>query len=166
MRRISDGAIRGETSFMHYRLQAVMNPRFSAHVEGDFCRKFEYLISCPSPKLILESGSSSCYGLNSVLMEALFEGKYSIVNYGCTAHTSGPFYLEMISHFVGPGDIVIHAPEIDTVQAGLCTFSMTLYRVVEMYYSCFEYVDVGHYTKIFSSLAEFNDVRVECDEPT
>ena len=74
------------------------------------------------------------------------------------------FYLEMISHFVGEGDIVLHAPELDSVQAGSNVINPRLYQAVESYYNCFDYVDISRYANVFSSLKEFNEVRREAAE--
>ena len=62
-------------------------------------------------KMIFFSGCSMCYGLDSAMVEKAFSGEYVVIDAGLNGEFNALFQLECILPYIGPGDILIHAPE-------------------------------------------------------
>ena len=63
-------------------------------------------------KMIFFSGCSMCYGLDSSMVdEAFAEEDYVVVNAGLNGEFNALFQLQCMLPYIGPGDILIHAPE-------------------------------------------------------
>lgn len=126
--------------------------------EGLFSIKFErvrYLKD--QKKIIVVSGSSSLNGLVSPIMEEQFPG-YEVINYGTNMENSSPFFLEAISHYISPGDIVIHAPEfIGSNTMGGTNVTFKLFRANEQCYDIFRMVDLADYTNFWNGYKAFKD---------
>ena len=159
IKSIPDDAFTNTEGLRNYRLNAVRDPAYTNSTEGNYVVKWERLVSEKGPKLILVAGSSAFYGLNSPMMEELLGGKYAVVNYGTNVSSCGMFYLEALLPYIGKDDIVIHAPEYLDSTRGSTELSWKQYQATEYYYNIWRDVNIGNYTKIFSSLTEFNQYR-------
>ncbi len=146
-------------SFSTLYINAVTDPRYTAGRNGTYQIKFERLITAPSPKLVIVAGSSSAYGIDSARLEKNLSGKYNVVNYGTNQGTPAAFYIEVASHFMGEGDILLDAPEPHKYQWGYNEINTTTWQIFEAAYDAFSYVDIRNYTKIFTSFAAFNRTR-------
>ncbi len=156
---IPNDVISGKHQFTNFRLSAARAPAFSNSAEGNFVIKWERLVTSEKPVLVVMSGSSSLNGLDSVMLDEAFDGKYTVVNYGTNAGTSGVFYMEVLSHFMGEGDILIDAPEVGNTQDGGVEITWRLFRGTEMYINVWRYVDISRYKNLFSELTAFNKER-------
>lgn len=156
---IPNDVISGTHKFTNFRLSAARAPAFSNSAEGNFVIKWERLVTSDKPVMVVMSGSSSLNGLDSPMLEKAFDGKYNVVNYGTNAGTSGVFYMEVLSHFMGEGDILIDAPEIGNTQDGAVDITWRLFRGTEMYINVWRYVDISRYKNLFSELTAFNKER-------
>lgn len=164
--QIGDDSFKGCSSLQKLYVNAVTNPRYTNHRDGTYQIKLERLLTAPSPKLVMVSGSSSAYGLDSKLLEDKLGGQYHVVNYGAKSDTTSTFYLELISHFVKEGDILIFAPEPINYQFGYNAVNTLLWQVFEAAYDAFSYVDIRHFDSVFDSFAQFNQARLQRDEQT
>lgn len=131
---------------------------YSGSVEGSFAMKYQRVRSLSAKgvkKLIVLSGSSTMYGLNSRLLGEALEGKYEIVNYGTNANTQATFYLEAMSKYLTSGDIVICAPEWDIGDVnGSNVMHWKLFRGNDQCYDIFREVDMSNYTNFFGAWQE------------
>lgn len=156
---IRDDSFTDLSGLRNFRLNAAKSPAFTNSAEGCFSEKWEWLVSSEKPVIVVVSGSSSLYGLNSAMLQSMVGNDYTVVNYGTNAGTSSVFYLEVLSHFLGEGDIVIHAPEIGDSTMGSTDITWRLMRGTEYYLNVWRYVDVSRYSHLFSQLSEFNTYR-------
>lgn len=156
---ISDHAFDQCPEFQTLHLCAAQPPRYSNHRHGTYAKKFERLITAEGKKLVVASGSSTVYGMDSLTMEQAMKGEYSVVNYGTHWRSPVLFYLDLISNFVGEGDIVIHAPETIESQLGGNSFEFNLWQMNEGAPEVFAYVDIRNYQNVFNSFADYNATR-------
>jgi len=157
-------AVAGQNNFHNFRLNAAMSFKFSNQVEGNFCRKWERLVTSDKPCIIVLSGSSSLNGLNSPMMEEAFDYKYTVVDYGTNAGTNGTLYMEFLSHFVEEGDILINAPEMGGAMAGDMNIQWKVFRGMEMLNNLWRYIDMARYTGVFGALTECNRNRAQMQD--
>lgn len=158
---IADNSFTNLSKFANFRLNAAMNPRFAGSTEGNFYVKWEKLVTTQEKnRVVVMSGSSSLYGLSTPLFEELLGGKYTVVNYGTNAGTSSSFYMEVCSHYMHEGDILIQAPcPSNSNQHGINEITWRLLRGTESYYNVFRLVDMTQYTKLFSAFTDYNNER-------
>jgi hypothetical protein len=156
---ITDSFIQNCPNFSTLYMNAVQAPRYMTGRNGNYQIKFERLITAPGKKLVITSGSNGAYGVISEQLSAGLNNEFSIVNYGCNASTSAAFYIEVVSHFINSGDILLHAPENSSYQWGYNEVNTTLWQIFEGAYDAFSYVDIRNYIKVFSSFSSFNSSR-------
>lgn len=159
--KIYDDSFTDTSNFANFRLNAAMPPKYAGSVEGNFSRKWERLVTTQDQnRIVVMSGSSSLYGLKTTQLEELFKNEYIVVNYGTNAGTASTFYMEVCSHFMHEGDILVQAPCPDSgTQLGSNEITWRLFRGTEAYYNVFRLVDMRRYNKLFTALTEFNDGR-------
>lgn len=159
---IDDGAFAKCDNFSKLYMMAVVYPTYGSSRNGTYAIKFERLITAEGRKLVVISGSNTAYGIDSAALETLLSAggqEFSVVNYGQNAGTAAAFYIEVISHFVNEGDIVLHAPECNKFQYGYNEINTTLWQIFEGAYDAFSYVDIREYSNLFSSFTTFNAAR-------
>ncbi len=158
---VADVSFRDCPSFSTLHLCAAQPPRYTYHRHGTYARKFERLLTAEGKKLIVASGSSTVYGLDSETLQDALDGEYAVVNYG--THWGSPvlFYLELISNFVGEGDLVVHAPETRDSQLGGNSFEFNLWQMTEGTPEVFAYVDIRNYRNVFASFLDYNATRAK-----
>lgn len=159
MRVINDRSFADCPEFSTLHLCAAMAPRYTNHRHGTYAKKYERLITATGPKLVVASGSSTVYGLDSATLEKALGGEYAVVNYGTHYASSVCFYLEMIAAHVGEGDLVIQAPETRLSQFGGNQFEFNLWQMQEGVPEVFACVDIRRYTNVFASFTEYNLTR-------
>lgn len=144
-------------SFKHLIVNATMAPRYSNTADGAFAVKLSRLLAArDNKKVVVISGSSTYQGLGTEYMEALFDGEYTVVNFGTTRTRPGLFYLEAMSHFTDSDDIVIYAPENSSFMMGETYLNYKMLYETEGMYNLYRYVDISNYHGYFSSFAELN----------
>ncbi len=158
---IPDDAFVGCENFSDFYLNAVTMPR-----RGDTrSKKFETVATTQDlNRVIVVSGSSSIAGLDSGLIGAALDDRYFVANYGTSGASCGMFYLEMISHFVHEGDVIVHAPEYTESQMGRNMITWINFRDTESYYNFFRYVDMRNYYGLFSAFTESQRTRLPVAE--
>lgn len=156
---ITDSFIQNCPNFSKLYMNAVQAPRYMTSRNGNYQIKFERLITAPGKKLVITAGSNCAYGVISEQLMSGLNNEYSVVNYGCNASTCADFYIEVVSHFINNGDILLHAPENSSYQWGYNEINTTLWQIFEGAYDAFSYVDIRNYIKIFSSFSSFNSSR-------
>ena len=148
------------TNWEHFYLSAALKPRYASSNEGTFRVKWDRLMEeSGRDKLIVVAGSSAFQGLGTAYLEALLDYQYDVVNYGNTRTTNNAVYMEMISHFVGEGDIVIYSPENSAYQFGYTGLTWKLFRDLEGCLNAWRYIDIGNYTKYFDEFTVYQQSR-------
>ena len=148
--------------FQNLRLSAVRNPTKMKNRGGTFHIKFQRLMQAKDEGkdvCVVLSGSSSEYGFHSPTFEELMDYAYFPVNHGTSVQLPSLFFLEVFSHFLDEGDIVIQAPESDARQVGGNALISNFWSCYEGVPEVFNYVDIRNYTNVFSTLSDFNAVR-------
>lgn len=164
IRRIGDNAMTDRSSWKHLRLGAVRDPAFSNHEDATFCRKWEKLLvdSLKETKnLVVCSGSSSYYGLDTPLLEELLGGEYSVINFGNVATCSVSFFMDGVADYLSEEDIIVQAPETAYGgEMGDPYFFWVIYRIIEHSYDFLYHVDdIGLYHNVLNGLMEYNSYR-------
>ena len=145
------------SSFTTLIVNATMAPRYSHSSEGAFAVKLSrFLAARDEKKVIVISGSSTYQGLATEYMEALFDGEYTVINFGTTRPRPGLIYLESLSHFTDEDDIFVYAPENSSYMMGEGYLSWRLIRDLEGMNNLYRYVNISNYYGYFSSLTELN----------
>jgi hypothetical protein len=153
--------------FQTLRLGAVRSPTYMSSRNGTYAMKFQRLLQTQGQKrLVVISGSSSAYGLDSPLLEELLGGEYAVVNYGTNAGTPAALYMDFVADFIEEGDIVLQAPEPNKYQVGYNEMNVTTWQIIEGALEAMQHVDVRDYQKIFSSLTSFNASRAKMKAQT
>lgn len=156
---ISDAAFDAATyeGFTTLIVNATMAPRYSRSTDGAFAVKLSRVLAArDEKKIIVISGSSTYQGLATEYMEALFDGEYTVINFGTTRPRPGLFYLEALSHYTDEDDVFVYAPENSAFMMGERYLSWRLLRDLEGMNNLFRYVDISNYEGYFSSFAELN----------
>lgn len=141
------------------RINAASNPRFQTDTEiSYFADAVDRLITLKDEKkAIFFSGCSFAYGLNSETVARELGEEFSVVNLGIIGGTNAGFQFDIISNFVGEGDVFIHAPEAASPfqlmadnRAELRTFIVT-----EGNYDLLSLVDVSKIQGFFTCFATY-----------
>ena len=145
------------SSFKTLILSATMAPRDSHSTDGAFAVKFcRFLAARDKKKVIVISGSSTYQGLATEYMEALFDGEYTVINFGTTRPRPGLVYLEALSHYTNEDDIFVYAPENSSYMMGEGYLSWRIIRNLEGMNNLYRYFDISNYYGYFSSITELN----------
>lgn len=139
------------------RLNASLPPHFITHAENVGAR-FEILLSREDDKpLMMFVGGSSClYGIRAESLEAKLDYKYHVLNCGTNAGGLGILYMEALSHFMRPGDVIVNVPEYGANQMGGTKIEWRVFRAMVSCYNLFRYIDFSRYTNFFAALSEYN----------
>ena len=153
-------------NFKELRINAVMPPkRTNDQWAGRFAIKLTRVMSTADTRRVIMFGGSSVYeGMSSTYMEALLNGgegdEFSFINFGIVRHYTIMFYIDAIDHYTKEGDVVIMSPENHVRAMGDTTFDANSIGCAEgMYPSLMRYIDASRYSRIFTSLSEFNRNR-------
>ena len=95
-----------------YHVNAVSPPRLQkGNYNTRFADNLDIIIANEGKKkLILFSGCSLSYGLNSVAVADAFKD-YAVVNAGLNGEFDALFQIECMLPYIGEGDVLVHAPE-------------------------------------------------------
>ncbi len=162
---MDDSAFKNCGKLRTLNVLAVRNPTYTSTVLGTAgAIKYERLMTVEGPKLVHVSGSNGLYGLDSPRLESKLGKTYTVVNFSIHASFNATFALETINRVAGEGDIVVMSPEINGNQLGVPGFNATMWQCLEGAYDAVAGVDIGNYTKVFSSFAEYNRARANMTE--
>ena len=156
---IPDDAFSNCKSFSNLRLNAGRNPSYSTNAES-VATRLGYIMTRENysnkPIILLVGGSSSLFGFDSQYLEELLGYQYYVINCGTNAGGCGMLYIEALSSFLKPGDIIMNVPEFGNVQFGDPSLYWRTFRATESCYNIYRYVDFSKYKKFFSAMSEFN----------
>ncbi len=163
IKQIYDAAFNG-SPWLQLHLGAVRDPVFSNHEDATFVRKWEKLLLdglTDTQNLVICSGSSSYYGLDTPLLEELLGNEYSVINFGNVATCNVSFFMDGVADYLGADDILVQAPEVAYGgEMGDPYFYWVIYRIIEHGYDFLYHVDdMTLYYNVLGGLTEFNSYR-------
>ena len=143
-------------------LSAATSPRYSTSYFGAFADKLDWLrLHADMPKIVLAGGSASRYAYDSETIHRAFPDILP-VNMGVYAYTNMLPQYRIMQHFMGSGDILLSAPEFDTVKTQFCISSELderFWNMAEADYSSAELLDLRDYSNVFGSLSGYLHLR-------
>ena len=141
---------------------AATSPRYSVSYFGAFADKLDWLrLHSEVPKIVLAGGSATRYAYDSEKLQAAFPS-FTPVNMGVYAYTNMLPQYRLMECFMGPGDILISAPEFDTVRTQFCesdALDERFWNMAEADWACVSLLDLREYSQVFSSLSDFLHAR-------
>ncbi|MBR2459635.1 MAG: leucine-rich repeat protein [Clostridia bacterium] len=156
--KVSNNAFTGCSKLSTIVLNSQRLSHYAGSAEGTFCIKYMRVKTAPGKMLVVVSGSSTLNGMKSEVFQERYPD-YTIVNYGTNAGTPSYFYLNVISNYVGKGDIIIHAGEHGSTTMGSNQIQWKLFRGNEQCYDIFREVDMTKYTNFWNAYQEFQNDR-------
>ena len=144
------------------RLQAVnYNVRFADNLD-------RIIVNADRPKLILYSGCSLAYGVNSSVLNAMFGGKYVVVNAGLNGEFNALFQMECMLPYIREGDVFVHAPEQMNPYQFLKSYKVDsrVFCMVEGNYDLLALADFSYtdrMTEAYTAYASLREEEEECD---
>lgn len=90
----------------------LIKPQFSKLFTAELYDKVERLDSIKEPKIVIVSGSSAAFGLNSKLLEDTLG--MPVVNFGLYASIGTKAMMDLSRKSIRKGDIIVLAPEMDS----------------------------------------------------
>lgn len=148
-------------------LQAMRKPVYSGNYFDTFTDKMDRLISLKEKKkIVLFSGSSARFGYDSKAIDEAFE-EYEVVNMGVFAYTNAMPQLDLIRDYMKEGDILLHAPEFDTIDTQFCTTNQidkNLFSMTESNYVLLGLLDLTGYSHFFDAYYEYQRMRNDMQE--
>ncbi|MCD8159779.1 MAG: leucine-rich repeat domain-containing protein [Clostridiales bacterium] len=155
---VSDYAFQSCDSLTTLHINAVEAPVYSGSYYATFQDKFDRLLSLEGEaKLVLFSGSSTRFGYDSAELEAAFPD-YQVVNMGVVAYTNALPQLLLILDCMEEGDILLHAPEFDTVKRQFCTsasLDAAFFCMMEANYDTVARLDLREVGQVFTALTSY-----------
>ena len=111
LREVSDAAFENSRP-RRWHIGAVIAPRYQGESDiAAFADKMDLLmLHQDARKLLLFSGCSMSYGVDSTLLAEAYPG-YTVLNLGAVGGTNAQFQFDCILQYVRSGDVFIHAPE-------------------------------------------------------
>lgn len=147
-------------------VNAVTSPVYSGSYFDAFADRYDWLLSIrDQKKIVLFSGSSARYGYDSTKLRAAFP-EYQVANMGVYAFTNAMPQLELIRRLMQPGDILLSAPEFDSVNNQFCTTNALdnhFWAMMESNYDAAARLDLRQYSQVFDSLRSYLTVRISME---
>ncbi len=96
-----------------YHVNAALPPHFVGVNNTTFFADVidRLVLNQDKKKLLLFSGCSFAYGVDSELLSKHFNDEYVVINLGVNGDINGAFQLDIITNYVQAGDVFVHAPE-------------------------------------------------------
>jgi len=140
----------------HIYVNATLAPRYTKGFAYFAVKLSRLLASEQENRIVVIAGSSAYQGLGTAYLEALFDGKYRVVNFGTTRTTHGMMYLEAMQTLAHEGDIILYAPENSSYMLGENELYEKTLRDLEGMVNIYRYVDMRNYSNFFSAFTAFN----------
>lgn len=159
---ISDSSFEGCNRLTTLHVNAATPPVYSISYYATFADKYDWLVSLSGRrKLVLFSGSSTRYGYDSAMLHRAYPA-YEVANMGVYAYTNALPQMELILLGMESGDVLLHAPEFDTLHNQTCeenTLDFHFWAMMEANYDCVSLLPMTAYTQIFDSLQKYLTIR-------
>ncbi len=159
---ISDAAFAECPNLAALHINAAADPVYSRSYYATFADKTDRLLSLAGQhKLVLFSGSSTRYGYDSEALLRDFPG-WQPANMGVYAYTNALPQMEIIRSMMEPGDVLLHAPEFDTLHTQFCertALDEHFFAMIEADYALMLRLNARNFTAVFDSLNTYLSLR-------
>ncbi len=143
-------------------IHAATPPVWSGTYFDTFPDKMDWLMRIRDErKIVLFSGSSARFGYDCEAIRAAFPA-YQAANMGVYAYTNALPQLDLINDLMNEGDILLSAPEFDTVRNQFCltrNLDEHFFAMVEGDYALVSRLDLRAYRKVFDALGKYLNIR-------
>lgn len=112
-------------------------------------------------KIVFFSGCSFAYGLDSAAVKNAVGEEYEVVNVGVIGGTNAGGQLDIISHFMGENDVLVHAPEVASQYQFMQDNSAEarMFLITEGNYDLLSLVDIARIDGFFDKFAVYCNNR-------
>ncbi len=159
---VYDESFEGCDNLCTLTIHAATPPRWSGTYFDTFPDKMDWLAAIGDErKMVLFSGSSARFGYDSEMIRAAFP-QYQVANMGVYAYTNALPQLDLILDLVNAEDILLSAPEFDTVRNQFCltkNLDEHFFAMVEGDYALVSRLDLRDYRKVFTALHKYLTIR-------
>ncbi len=157
---MTDNCFPGCEQYKTLYILGCQDPEY-AYAEGGVAGvKIERLMThADDKKVIVISGSSSLYGLNTPQLTEELNNEYTVINLGIHANTPCVFFMDLAAYYCKEGDLIINAPEPMGEQWGSVSFNATMWGILECCLGAVSKVDISQYDSFYSTFASFNQTR-------
>ena len=164
---IADKSFSGCKNLSTVRINAIEDPYgYKFRRESVFADKMDVLITTMGEnRMLFYAGCSMWYNLIGSQAAETFGAKYRVLNMAINGVASSLLQMELIRNFVTEKDILIHAPEISSMQQLLTYRTMykhddKLWCAIEYNYDLFALVDIRVFDGgVFDSLKLYLDKK-------
>lgn len=149
------------------RINAASNPRYQDNTEiayfADAIDRLEEIKD--KKKLIFFSGCSFSYGINSETVAREVGDEFRVINLGVIGGTNAGFQFDIISNFVGEGDVLIHAPEEASPYQLMASnrAEIRMFVITEGNYDLLSLVDISSIDGFFTNFSEYCKNRTQLE---
>jgi len=145
------------------RINASEPPRYLKDTEiAYFADAVDRLIALRDrKKIVFFSGCSFAYGLHSETVERAVGDEFEVVNVGVIGGTNAGFQLDILSAFMGTGDVLVHAPEVASTYQLMEDngAESRMFLITEGNYDLLSLVDVSKIEGFFEKFAHYCNNR-------
>ena len=134
-------------------------PVYDETPNAELADKFAYLYSVEGPKVVLISGSSMAYGMDSALLSERVG--MPVVNFGLYASLGSRLMLDLSRDAIGEGDIVVFAPETDSQAYSLFFSARNTLQALDADHAMLFKIDSDNYPSLWGGLWEFCQGKLE-----
>jgi hypothetical protein len=157
---VNNNSIRNCPNWQYFNLNAEIPPRYGP---GMLIKMEKVITTQHLNRVVVLSGSSSLYGLDSEILSAALDDQYFVINHGTNGSCNSAVYMTWYQQYLHEGDILVQAPEHSDPQLGSLDVNWKIYRELEMFYNVFRYLDAREFT-FFAGLQEFQRTRQSMKE--
>lgn len=165
LERVEDGAF--PYNFTTYHLNAALPPHFvGMNNTTFFADNIDRLILHQNEKkILLFSGCSFAYGVDSARIEEYYEGEYIVYNLGVNGDINAAFQLDIILNYIQEGDIFIHAPEEMSQCQLMASYVVNdfMFMMVEGNYDLLAMSDFSKNDGVFYAFEKYKDIKLSLD---
>jgi len=142
---LSDESFSG-ADFRTWYINAAQAPRYQK--SGEFVQFADcidrLILGQGSKKLIFYAGCSMSYGFCSQMADAAFRGEYQVSCIGLLGGGDAAAQMDVITAFLEPGDILVHAPEEGSAYQLMAQrqFNAKTFSMFEGNYDLLQYTDM------------------------
>ncbi len=147
---VTDAAFRNCPNLQTLRINAVEKPFGTAfRRESCYADKVDMLIEAQGKqKIVFYGGCSIWYNLDGSQLKVLERQGYTPINVGINGMVNSAVQLQILGHFLEPGDILFHTPELSSERQMMLIMAMDaenddkLWCGLEYNYDLFSLVDL------------------------
>ncbi len=150
-----------------YHINAALPPHFVGVNNTTFFSDVidRLILNQDKKKMLLFSGCSFAYGVDSEMLSKHFNDEYVVFNLGVNGDINGAFQLDIITNYVQAGDVFIHAPE----QMSQCQLMSSyvvndfMFMMVEGNYDLLAMSDFSKNDGVFYAFEKYKSVKLSLE---